>query len=181
MIVIVNKPSSVGSLTLRVPELFDELSCQLAHFLTYFDYSAGNLHFPCFVSQITFIHYPETFAGKPEELLSPSILCQSFADRIDLASLVMSFRISHEQNPIERLQPGNDIDERTVWSLPDDMKLRFQPDPSPFPNRPTETLFATVGNHMLWNNRKTFVEWLIGQGLHRDIKRLTARNHAAAE
>ena len=157
-----------------------DLQVKLLHLLFKVDELGrhGNL---LFFSQITLVHFPEVLSKQLDEPLHSGIFGEQMEYALDLDAFILPFRIEKKQDFIDTGLPRREVDERSVFTLPDDAELRFEPDMPPLVERPSVPLFATVCGHMLWNDRETFLEWLSRERLVNHITRLPAWNEAPAE
>lgn len=76
---------------------------------------------------------------------------------------------------------GCQVNKGSIWTLPNGMEFRFEPDLFDFEDSPAEYLAAAVSSNMLWHDRETFLAWLVRQGLEGDINRLLSGGDVSAK
>jgi hypothetical protein len=151
------------------PEFVGKSKTYLSHLIVYFPDSSGGNKGAMIVSQIAFVRFPITLFSESNRLFDERIMRNGLSDIIDLTAFVMTIRIWQEENLIKRQQLRSYIDKEAIWTLPNAMELCFDEDHRPMPDGPSKLLFSTMRSDMLWNNRETFVDWFIRQGIYRDI------------
>lgn len=164
MIKLIYKKQTAG-ITSGLPVMFsNNLRHELIHLLFKFD-SPGALDKPAlYVSEITFIQSEIVSPGESDKLLDAWLLRHRFENATDRNSFILPFRVGQEEYFIERKLPWGEVDQTTIFTLPNNMKLCFEPDLLELKNRPSKLLFSAVSSNMLWNDRKTFFEWFAGKG-----------------
>ncbi|MCU7904464.1 MAG: hypothetical protein KZQ76_01180 [Candidatus Thiodiazotropha sp. (ex Epidulcina cf. delphinae)] len=129
-----------------------------------------------YLSQIAFVRSSEVFSGKLDETFDAWVLGEGFKDAIDLDSFILPFWVMDKEYFTQRGFPGGEVYKSTFFSLPNDMKLCFEPNALNFKDRPSKVLFSSIGSNVLWNDRKTFSEWFIRNGMMGHVLRLNAKD-----
>ena len=177
------KTRAVGPSTLSVPGI--DLMFQLRHLVLYVvDPSlslGGQLDCPVLVGQVSFVEFPKAFVEQITKLTDKRVPPKRLTDIIDHDACILSARIWNKQDSIDGNNFGRDVDEGSFWSLPNGVKLGFDENLLPLLDMPAYQLFSTVTGNMLWHDRETFVQWLVGQGLHGNMERLAAGNDLSTE
>lgn len=163
------------------PELFHEGKTNLLHLVAYFPNSPGNDNEAMLIGQIALVHFPMAFFSENDKFFDQWIIGDRLSDIIDLMAFVTTMRVWQEKNLIERKQLRGYVNKGSIWTLPNGMKLRFDKNFAPMPDGPAKLLFSAVRDNMLWNNRETFIEWFIRQGIYGNINTLTAGADASTK
>lgn len=181
MIRLIHKKASVGW-TGRLAEMLSlDYAHYLAHFVLYFEQPCGVDIPPLCLAQLALVQCPIVLSGQPDERVYGWQPGDRADNALDRNALILPFRVWKEEDFIRRDLAGREVDQGSVFSLPDGMKLCFEPYALEFQDGPAKFLFAAMGGNMLWNNRKTFFEWFVGQRLVADVNRLGAADEVPAE
>jgi len=183
LITIENKTSAMGSTLFTVfPR---EGHVQLQHIVSYFLDSGSDMKLSL-IGQIAFVRSEKQIVGHLAKPTDTFISSQGFSDIIDLSAFILTAWVWKEQDFIAKedlhdvvLFRGN-INHDIVCT-PNGVKLGFYHHIEPFPDSPPKYLFSAMSGNMLWNDSKTFVDWLIQQGIHLDIKRLLINDNGIAK
>lgn len=180
---VIFKTRSMGYSSLAIPG--DEFMFQLVYLVLYVPNTFSAIvrkHNPAvLIGQVSLVEFQKPLMKEVAKPLNASVIPKRFADVIDGNSGILAARVWDEKNSIDRDSLRGNVKQPPVWSLPNGMQLCFDQNLFPLQDIPAYTLFSTVTGNMLWNDRETFVQWLAGQRLDRDVKRLAAWSYAPAK
>lgn len=146
--------SSIGSM------LFSDGLFKFHHLIAGLDRSISKHDFPVLISQVSLVCVPEKIVMASDKLFDFAISRNRLADVIDLSSCVLQCGVVKENDEIRFIELWGDIYPMPFWSLPDTMELRLDQNAPPSMDAPAKLLFSAVSEEMLWNDRKTFINWL---------------------
>ncbi len=161
---LVRKSRALGPSTISLAEP----TVQLGHFL--FEVSVIPLclrrkrYLAVLICEIAIVEYFKSTVTEAQETVNVPVLHKRLADVVDLSSFVMAFGVRQKQDIREETRSGADVNNDSVWSLPNGMELCFDEDAGHLPDSPARQLNATMCGNMLWNNAETFTKWLSKQG-----------------
>lgn len=104
--------------------------------------------------QLAFIPKSVFRGGKFEETLDVFVLCKGLSDVINLKAFVLSASIWNEQGSWDREEARRDVQEVSVWTLPDSVELSLNKRFGPFPNSPAKNHFPTMLSNVVLNGRE---------------------------
>lgn len=133
------------------------------------------------VSHLSFIDFTMIGAGEITEALDGGIAIKRLPYIINLPASIDSGWIRKKENARNWKALVRDIEKFAVGLSPDAVELSFDKDLWPFPNRPSDYLFAAIRGDVLRNNSKAFTGWGTGKGADRNVKRRRVPNDASAK
>ena len=175
-----NKSLSMGR-TIDLLTIFPSDShVQLHHVVAYFLDSGSNV-IGSLIGQISFVCNEKKFMRQFAKPIDAFVASQGLSDVIDLDAFILTARIRKKKNSTNADLLWGDINKSAIFCTPNRMEFGFYHHFGPFPNTPPEYLFSAMSSHILWEDSKTFVDWLITKGIHLDIKRLLMGNNGTAK
>lgn len=154
---------------------------QLAHFLLYFEDSALPGCTGLYVANIAFIRGDRELVRQVDKSPNRFFAGEGLHNWHDLSTLVMPFRVWQEENFFRSEWAGCQVDQFPVFSLPNGMKLCFEPCAPYLKYGPPKELASAVCSNMLWNDGETFTDWFVRERFEWHIERRLSRTDAAAE
>jgi len=133
------------------------------------------------VSHLAFVDFAMIGAGQIAETLDGGITIKRLPHIIHLPTPVDSNWIRKKENARNWNSLVRDIEKFAIGLSPDTVKLSFDKDPWPFPNRPSDYLFSAIRGDVLRNNSKAFIGWGTGKRADRNVKRRWVPNDASAK
>ena len=117
---------------------------------------------PVLLSQLAFVSFEEDQVRALDEALDGRISPARLQDVLNLPSYVLPVGIWEKENTGNGRHLGRDVHEPPDGVLPDRVKLRFDIDAGPLPNRPANDLLAKTARYILRHHSETVLGHSLG-------------------
>ena len=133
------------------------------------------------VGKLAFVECVVKPGRKLTKTLNRRIVVQWLPNIIHLPPLVGAGRIWKKKDARNWSRFWSDVEQLAFGVTPDAMKLGFDQNTRPFPNRPTDNLLAAVGSDVLRKNGEALVGWRSLEWPNLDIDRIGILKNAPTE
>ncbi len=154
---IIDKSTSCGCSSF--PIFSNDKEFQFLHTAVLVNKVFFDCDFSVIISKVTLVDISKECLRKANELRHMPIFGDRLSDIIDLSSNIFIYGVRKEDDAIYFIDLWRDVDNFPFWRLPDAMKLRFNHNAFPNMDAPANHLLTAICRNMLWNNRKTFIDW----------------------
>ena len=162
---LLQKTADVG-MTAFMTKIFDEHQLQLLHSVVVLGPEHTKSNFSLVIGQVRSVQCLKGAADGVDVLTHNNEVNQTFSDVIDLSAPVLYFGVGlgHEVGVVHYYQFGCDVYDRIIFDLPNEIELTFDPNTSPLSDGLDATFTRTIDEHLLFNDRDTFIQWFRQQG-----------------